>query len=208
MEPDGLTFHAESINGRRITEDADYAGVRVTFVGTLGRAQVPMQIDVGFRDVVMPKVAVLDYPTMLDFPAPQLAGYSRESSIAEKFQAMVKLGALNSRMNDFYDVWFLSREFDFAGPVLAEAITTTFATRHTPLAPAASLFLATFASDPARATQWKAFLARSSLAGVPDTFQQVMAAVTAFLQPLVDVVAAGQEFTRNWKAPGPWEPPE
>ena len=111
VEPDGLTFHAESINGRRITEDADYAGVRVTFVGTLGRAQVPMQIDVGFGDVVMPKVAVLDYPTMLDFPAPQLAGYSRESSIAEKFQAMVKLGALNSRMNDFYDVWFLSREF-------------------------------------------------------------------------------------------------
>jgi hypothetical protein len=207
VEPDGLTFHAESAKGRAITEDADYSGVRVTFEGTLGRARVPMQIDMGFGDVVIPEVTFLDYPVMLDFPAPHLGGYSRESSIAEKFQTMVKLGALNSRMNDFYDVWFLSRQFHFTGPVLAQAISTTFAVRRTPMALAASLFFPTFASDPVKATQWKAFLARNSLAGAPESFRQTMAAVTAFLEPPALALAAGEGFAYDWNAPGPWELP-
>jgi len=41
------------------------------------------------------------YPTILDLTAPQIRGYSKESTIAEKFEAMVRRGIMNSRMNDF-----------------------------------------------------------------------------------------------------------
>jgi hypothetical protein len=90
VEPDGLVFHAETVTGTAIKEDADYAGVRLTFLATLQNSRVAMQVDVGFGDVVTPAAAATDYPTILDFPAPRLKGYSRETAVAEKFEAMVK----------------------------------------------------------------------------------------------------------------------
>jgi predicted nucleotidyltransferase component of viral defense system len=108
VEPDGLHFDAASIKAERITEDADYQGLRIRFRGTLGSARINMQLNIGFGDVVFPEAAFTKYPTILDFPAPQLRCYSRESAIAEKLEAMVKLGELNSRMKDFYDIWMLA----------------------------------------------------------------------------------------------------
>ena len=106
VEPDGLTFEPESVEGERIVEDANYAGVRVRFRGSLGSARITMQRDIGFGDVVVPQPAMVDYPTILPLPTPRLRGYSRESVIAEKFEAMVKLGMLNSRMKDFFDAGY------------------------------------------------------------------------------------------------------
>ncbi len=131
IEPDGLVFNPASIQTERITEDADYEGIRVRFRGTLDSARVHMQIDIGFGDIVYPGTEESDLPTLLGDPAPRLLCYSRESAIAEKFEAMVKLRELNSRMKDFYDIWLLSRQFDFAGERLAEAIRLTFNRRGT-----------------------------------------------------------------------------
>ncbi|MEE8210918.1 MAG: nucleotidyl transferase AbiEii/AbiGii toxin family protein [Acidiferrobacterales bacterium] len=133
VDPDGLLFDPESVQGERIVEDADYQGVRIRFRGSLGTARITMQLDVGFGDVVVPRPTMAAYPTILSFPAPQLRGYSRESAVAEKLEAMVKLGVLNSRMKDFYDIWFLARQFDFDGRILTKAILKTFATRGTTL---------------------------------------------------------------------------
>ncbi|MEJ0057323.1 MAG: nucleotidyl transferase AbiEii/AbiGii toxin family protein [Bacteroidota bacterium] len=113
VEPDGLSFDATSVAGEPITEDADYEGVRINFEGSLGNAKIPMQIDIGFGDIIYPDPTNTELPVMLDFPNATLLCYSRESSIAEKFQAMVKLGEVNSRMKDFFDIWKLSRQFDF-----------------------------------------------------------------------------------------------
>src|SRR5262249_25076102 len=115
VEPDGMVFDAATVKTERIKEDADYEGVRVRFVGLLGRARVAMQIDVGFGDVVTPAVETITYPALLDFPAPELSGYPRETVVAEKFQAMVYLRTLNSRMKDFYDVWLLASQYAFDG---------------------------------------------------------------------------------------------
>ncbi|MBW2593251.1 MAG: nucleotidyl transferase AbiEii/AbiGii toxin family protein [Deltaproteobacteria bacterium] len=123
VETDGLAFDPDSIQAERITEDADYEGIRIRFLGELGTARINMQIDIGFGDVVYPEPEESDFPTMLNSPVPRLLCYSRESSIAEKFEAMVKLGMLNSRMKDFYDIWLLSRQFDFDGAKLAAADT-------------------------------------------------------------------------------------
>jgi hypothetical protein len=116
VEPDGLVFRPATVKSERIREDADYEGVRIRFDGFLARARIAMQLHVGIGDVMVPGPVEIAYPTLLDFPAPRLKGYPRETAIAEKFEAMVKLGTLNSRMKDFYDIWLLSRQFDFDGP--------------------------------------------------------------------------------------------
>jgi len=50
VEPDGLTVDSDRVQAERITEDADYEGVRVTFTAYLDRARIPIQIDIGFED--------------------------------------------------------------------------------------------------------------------------------------------------------------
>jgi len=89
--------------------------VCVRLQGNLGNARVSLQIDIGFGDVIVPGPSKIKYPVLLDFPLPELYGYSMESVIAEKFEAMIKRGILNSRMKDFCDIWMLSRTFNFQG---------------------------------------------------------------------------------------------
>ena len=132
VEADGISFNDETVEAVRITEDAEYEGVRARVHGSLGTARISIQIDIGFGDVVVPNPSTVSYPVILDLPAPELKGYTMESTIAEKFQAMVKLGVLSSRMKDFCDIWVLSRTFDFKGEILAEAIVKTFENRNHP----------------------------------------------------------------------------
>jgi len=98
-EPDGIEFDSKSVKAARIKEDADYEGVRVRFHATLARARISMQIDIGFGDVVTPAAVEIEYPTLLEFPAPVLRAYPKETVIAEKLEALTMLGMLNSRMN-------------------------------------------------------------------------------------------------------------
>jgi predicted nucleotidyltransferase component of viral defense system len=111
VEPDGIEFNRDSIEVTQIKEDADYEGVRVNFHAVLAKARVPMQIDIGFGDVVVPEPTKIEYPTLLDFPAPSLQAYPRETVIAEKLEALTKLGLLNCRMKDYYDIALLSRMY-------------------------------------------------------------------------------------------------
>ena len=143
---DGMRFGAEGVGGERIVEAAQYEGVRVRFRAHLGEARVPMQIDVGFGDPLVPGASLIRLPTILDFPAPTLQGYSRESAIAEKLQAMVYLGEINSRMKDFYDIQMLATHFAFDGTVLARAIRETFTSRHTAIPRHPVAFSSTFSS--------------------------------------------------------------
>jgi Nucleotidyl transferase AbiEii toxin, Type IV TA system len=133
VEPDGLTFEARTVKAQRITEDADYEGVRITFTAYLDRARIPMQIDIGFGDTVTPAPVESDYPTLLSSPSPRLLVYPKETVVAEKFEAVVKLGIANTRMKDFYDLEVLSRTLGFDGKTLSEAIRETFRNRETEL---------------------------------------------------------------------------
>ncbi|HTV54812.1 MAG TPA: nucleotidyl transferase AbiEii/AbiGii toxin family protein, partial [Terriglobia bacterium] len=131
VEPDGLIFNSDSVTGARIAEDADYEGVRTRFRANLGTARITLQLDIGFGDVIVPAAQPIDYPAILAFPAPRLRGYSKETIVAEKFESVVKLGTLNSRMKDYFDIWTLSRQFAFDGEMLGNAITKTFSNRGT-----------------------------------------------------------------------------
>jgi predicted nucleotidyltransferase component of viral defense system len=204
VEPDGISFDAETVEAVRITEDAEYEGVRVGVRGSLGKARVSIQIDIGFGDVIVPNAISVSYPAILDFPAPELKGYTMESAIAEKFQAMVKLGVLNSRMKDFYDIWFLSHTFDFKGEILGEAIEKTFGKRNTPVNLKAALFDPSFGMDRDKNFQWRGFIRKTKLTGAPETFEEIVAAVKLLLEPLAASIAEGKAFNRIWTAPGPW----
>jgi len=126
---DGIVFDPGSFAGETIREDADYVGVRIEFIGRVDSARVHMQIDIGFGDVMTPGPERLTYPTILDFPAPTLSGYSRETVVAEKLQALVQLRMLNTRMKDYFDLWLLARQPELNKEVLATAIKRTFANR-------------------------------------------------------------------------------
>lgn len=204
VEPDGVVFDPVTVAGVPIKEDADYSGVRVTFLGTLQNARVAMQADVGFADVVTPGPAATEYPTILDFPAPVLAGYSRETVVAEKFEAMVQLGLLNSRMKDFYDLWLLARRFDFDGPTLATAVARTFANRKTAVVAVPLALTPAFAADPGKQAQWKGFLRKAKLAEGPEELAAATAEIGTFLLPVAGALATGVAFDKTWRAPGPW----
>lgn len=201
-DPDGLIFDPDSIRAERITEDAGYEGIRVRFMGSLDNARVHMQIDVGFGDIVHPEPVESELPTMLDSPAPRLLCYSRESAIAEKFEAMLKLGELNSRMKDFYDIWLLSRQFDFDGKQLGEAIRLTLEHRGTVLPEVVVAFTRGFID--AKQVQWSAFNKRLGQEHVPADFGEVVAAVEAFLEPIVSAQMSGTQALHQWSAPGAW----
>jgi hypothetical protein len=205
VEPDGLIFHADSVAGQSIKEDADYSGVRVTFRATLQNSRIAMQIDIGFGDVLTPAAVATDYPTILDLPAPRLNGYCRETVVAEKFEAMVKLGLVNSRMKDFYDIWLLSQQFDFDGSILSNAITRTFAHRKTQILAAPTALTPTFADDAQKRTQWRAFLRKSRLTDAPAALPDVIVVLASFLLPMAQAIVDGQAFNRTWQALGPWK---
>jgi len=204
VENDGMSFDAHTITAHRITEDADYEGVRVRLQGMLGTARISLQIDIGFGDVIVPKPGKVTYPVILDFPAPELGGYTMESTIAEKFQAMVKLGIANSRMKDFYDIWFLSRMFDFKGKVLAEALIKTFENRNTPVTIDSAVFDPSFPKERVKKSQWQGFIRKANLTGPPEDFEEVVAAIRGFLEPLVATLAEKRVFTKTWNASGSW----
>jgi hypothetical protein len=159
VEDDGMRFDAESVKVERIKEDADYEGVRVTLMGYLDNARISIQIDIGFGDVVTPGPVEMEYPGLLDLPRARLLAYPKETVVAEKFEALVKLGMANSRMKDFHDLYTLASQFEFEGKVLAEAIRRTFDRRGTefPANGVAFAFTEKFHNDENKIKQWKAF---------------------------------------------------
>lgn len=203
-ESDGIEFIPASIEVSRIKEDADYEGVRVRFHATLAKARIPMQIDIGFGDVITPAPAEVQYPTLLDFPPPVLQAYPKETVIAEKLEALTKLGLLNSRMKDYYDLSLLSRMYSFEGEPLIEAIVATFRHRGTRIEAEPAGLTQAYYEDPARTLQWKAFVRRSRFTERSGDLEQLVAEVCSFAFPLLTAAASEKPFKARWQAGGPW----
>jgi len=204
VEPDALSFDPTTATGIVIKADADYEGVRVTFRGSLQNMPIPMQIDIGFGDIVFPAPTITEYPVILNHARPKLRGYSRETTVAEKFEAMVKLGLLNSRMKDFFDIWLLSRQFDFDGATLAEAIQKTFSNRGTTITPEPTAFSAEFATDAGKVSQWQALVRKLRWEGEAQDLASVCKAIATFLSPPAAAALEGHSFRGMWRNAGPW----
>lgn len=205
-EPDdGLRFDPSSVTAAPIREQAEYDGIRVKLMAHLGSARIPLQIDVGFGDAITPDPESATFPALLEFPAPQVRIYPRESVVAEKLHGMVRFGIATSRMKDFYDIRHLAQRFAFEGPALTAAITATFERRETPIPEKAPQALTpTFADDAGKRQQWTAFLRRTGLAEETLDLSAVIDTLRDFLLPPLSACARSQAFDREWQPGGPW----
>ena len=204
VEPDGLDFLDESVRAERIRDGQAYGGVRVRLVADLGGARIAVQVDIGFGDAVTPGVVEAEFPTLLDFPAPRLRTYPQETVVAEKFEAVVRLGIANTRMKDFYDLWSMATTFDFSGEPLATALAATFQRRGTPLPIEPPVALRPeFSGDSAKRTQWSAFSQRVG-ASAAVSLESVVKVLGQFLLPPASAAAKEEPFSQEWSAGGNW----
>ena len=205
---DGLTFDATRMRIDTIRDAQEYGGFRVALQALLGTTRIPLQIDIGFGDAVTPEALESAYPVLLDFPAPALRVYPRETVVAEKLEAIVSLGMPNTRMKDFYDLWVLSRRYEFSGDVLSQAIRATFERRGTPLPVGLPIGLsADYAADAAHRAQWEAFLTRETReVDSGATLDVVVRDVSGFVWPPAQAAHGGHPFGKTWKAGICWSP--
>jgi predicted nucleotidyltransferase component of viral defense system len=206
VEEDGIRLVEESIIVSQVREDEEYAGVRVELMTKLGNARIPVQIDIGFGDVVTPEPAEVEFPALLGFPKPRVRAYPRETVIAEKFWIMAQLAMGNTRLKDYYDLWVLSKNFSFDGQLLCQAIQATFARRKTSLPSEIPIALTpAFSKNPLKQSQWTAFLKKGRLEKESLSLADVVPALHDFLMPPTLALVAATPFAQAWPAGGPWQ---
>lgn len=205
-EPDAMTYLVDSIRVADIRPEDAYGGKRVTLQSRLGKtARLSIQVDVGIGDAVSPEPVWLEYPSLLQLPGARLRAYRPETAIAEKFHAMVTLGAKNSRMRDFFDIDALAKHESFDGRVLTEAMRATFERRGTPLPSSLPLALTpAFAESSAKQAQWAGFLKKNRL-DTSGNLAAVVERLARFLGPLINAVRDGSSVSVAWQAGGPWQ---
>lgn len=201
---DGMVYDFSRLITEPLSLNSDYPGIRLKFQGKLGQARVPMQVDIGFGDLVIPAAKEIEFPTLLDMEPPVIRGYSIETIVAEKFEAALDLADLNSRMKDFHDIWALSRKYSFEGRPLQESITTTCRRRKTPITSRAEVFSKEFINRSDKKIQWSAFLGKGPMGKVPGEFSIVMEGIREFLLPITLAIENGNPFESEWPPSGPW----
>ena len=204
-EDDGVQFLPESVRATEIRGHDTFEGARINLTGMLGKANIPLQVDIGLGDSCVPAAEFVDFPVLLDYPVPRLKASAQETMIAEKFHAIVGLGMRNSRMKDYFDIYYLSREFNFIGKELCQAFKATFERQTTALPQQAPIGLSReFSLDSIKEIQWKSFLVQKNVSGFEKKFEQVVAAVREFLMPPSSASAKRLDFDESWSAGGPW----
>lgn len=183
---DGIAFDAGSIAAAPIAEEKVYTGVRVTLRAGLDGARIPVQVDVGFGDAVTPDPQAVDYPVLLDAPAPKLRAYPVETVVAEKFHAMTVLGMNNSRMKDFYDLKTIGARFAPDPEMLARAIAATFERRKTDLPEDLPLALGPQFAGDEKKRQWAAFLRRNRLEEKANPLEDCQARIVELVRPALE----------------------
>ena len=203
---DGITFDPASVNAAPIRETNAYHGVRIRLGASLAGAKIPLQVDVGFGDAVVPEPEEIAFPTLLEFPAPTVRAYSIYTVISEKLQALTVLGMANSRMKDFYDLWTFATRAEIRGSILAAAIQATFERRKTPIPTEVPMGLTTeFAEDEEKVRQWKAFTRKLETDPPNPTLDKVVDVLREFLCPALGAARSpGEEFDQLWRPGGPW----
>jgi len=202
---DGLTFDKKSLRIIPAQEGGEYGGYDVRVLARLGRSRLRVKIDLGFGDRLIGAPTRAELPAILDLPSPWMRVYSKEAVVAEKLEAIVKLGRITTRFKDFFDILTLSRESAFEGSELQEQVEATFAHRGTNLPVAIPQGLQEeFGEDAESQAQWNAFRLRTNVRDGPREFKDALARVREFTFPVLRSSAAGERFTRSWRPGEGW----
>ena len=193
---DPLRFDLESLDVIPITEFKKYHGVNVSIFAYLDRTKIPISIDIGYGDVIVPGKVEMGFPVLLSDEVPRVYAYSLESSIAEKFEAIVSLAYDNSRFKDFHDNYVLAHRHSFNGGELSIALKETFENRHTLMNDIVA-FEDGFSDDPIRQSRWESFV-KKKRAMLPVTLEETIETIRVFLLPVVESIRAGEGFSKSW----------
>jgi len=204
---DGILFDLSELTLEPIRAEEEYVGVRTLFWARLGVARIRMQVDIGFADAMTADLEEIEYPVLLPrLPAPRVRAYPRVTSVAEKFEAMVKLEKRNSRMKDYHDIWALASAFPFDGLTMRAAMVACFDRRGTPWSAErpAALTLAFYQTDDLQ-RRWQSYLRSGGiLVAPPGRFEDVGEHIIRFIGPVRDSVIAGESFERAWTSEEGW----
>ncbi len=205
VELDGLVFDTNSITVNEIREDQVYEGQRVKLMAFLGKARIPLQIDIGYGDLVTPQPETFNFPSIIGMAPARIRAYPKETVVAEKLQAAANLGMQNSRMKDFYDLLWLARFFSFEGTLLVKAIRTTFQHRKSELHEKVPLALTDeFSKDQVKQIQWQAFMRKNGISEVSENLEDVVIEMRKFLIPPLEAAVKDKKFALSWISGGPW----
>jgi len=192
---DFITFEMSSFE--EITPQRKYKGVSFQLIGKIKNTKTPFNVDFGIGDVIVPKAEKRIIPTQLDtFIPPEVSTYSLESTVAEKFDAMLQRMELTSRMKDYYDLYFIARTFDFDGRKLQEAIMQTLENRGTDYDRSSFDEIISFSENDAMLVKWRQFLRRTKL---PDIeFGEVTDLLNTFLGGIWNAIVNEDEWHKTW----------
>ena len=184
---DGVVFDSSSVSGEMMQIQREYIGARLRFIARLEKTRIPLQIDLGFGDIVTPSPMPLSYPVFLDLPAPKLTGYPVETVLAEKLHTMAEKGLNNSRVKDFYDVWILFRWRQFDPSIMMEAIKNTFRQRGSDqaLGEVIQIILA-YGTDEEKQRYWKSYRDKNSLNIAPKHISELCKDIAKYLQSILE----------------------
>lgn len=180
---DGIEFNSTDFVLTESQAETEYIGLSASFSAHLHTAKLPLRIDIGFSDKIFPKPANVDYPALLDFPPPELKGYTPETMIAEKLDAMVKLGLANSRMKDFYDIWTIVNRFQIKPEKIAPVIREVFKNRKTIVREIPKAFSEAFYNTPKTLERWDSFL--KGIGHDPMPLEKVIFEIRDFFLPIL-----------------------
>jgi len=204
VQDDGIVFLSETVSGLPIRAEMEYGGFRINLDCRLHSAKISLQIDIGFGDIVIPYPEKVNYPALLNFEAPILNAYTRYTVVAEKLEAIVRLGMANSRMKDFYDLWILKNSFEFSPEILQKAIAETFKRRKSEIPEDIPVALTTkFSDDPQKTAQWKAFVRRTKAETGNLSFSQIVSGISEFIMPVINSIKAKEKAGKRNSSPTP-----
>lgn len=174
-----------------------YHGVSMQITGYIKNVRVPFNVDIGIGDVIIPHPERRSIQTQLDgYEKPEILTYSLESTIAEKFDAILQRFELTGRMKDFYDIYYLSRTFDFDGLKLQTAIQETLQNRGTAYEKESFNRVIALADDEDMQTKWRFFL--KTLGNPEISFQDIMMGIQRFLAPVWEAILKQDELLAVW----------
>lgn len=207
VDDDGVVFDPQSVRAEPIRDEEVYVGIRLTLQGTLGSARLHVQVDIGFGDGFAVEPVTLTIPSLVGMPAPEVRAYRMETSIAEKFEAAVTLGFMNTRMKDYFDLWHLAKGFAFDGQAISDSIRATFERRKKTLPPDIPVgFTKSFWNDPRRQATWESFCKKSVRTKPFPTLEEVVTFVATFIVSPALAASKTESFSQRWEAGGPWTP--
>ena len=203
--PTGNDYIEMTANGfEEISPQRKYHGISAQIIGKIKNVRVPFNIDMGIGDVIVPHAMERKIQTQLpDFEAPVIFTYSLESTIAEKFDAILQRFELTGRMKDFYDIYYLARTFNFDGVKLQAAIFETLQRRGTHYNRNSFNRVVSLAEDVDMQKRWKYFL--KTIKDDTLEFSEVIERIQKFLEPVFRAIVNADELQQKWESQtGKW----